>query len=63
MWLCAGQTRPTRVIRLMVEGTIEAAVLARQQARQQLGDTQLLGNGEADPTSLINLLSSHPEMT
>ncbi|KAK9805422.1 hypothetical protein WJX73_004034 [Symbiochloris irregularis] len=56
-----GQTRPTRVIRLLVEGTIERAVLDRQRARESLEDNTLL-TADTDPTSIVNLLSNHPSL-
>ena len=61
----AGQTKPTRVIRLLTEGTIEKSILAYQRKKLQTqGQTQtglhpqetelLAGN------TLADLLAAHP---
>jgi len=60
-----GQTKPTRIIRLLTEGTIEKAILAHQrkklqthgqgQAGMQLQEAELLAGN-----TLADLLAAHP---
>ncbi|KAK9805443.1 hypothetical protein WJX73_007822 [Symbiochloris irregularis] len=54
-----GQKRKTRVIRLLIEGTIEKSVLDRQQASHSLENNSSLA-ADTDPTSIISMLSNHP---
>ena len=67
IWTFAGQTKPTRIIRLLTEGTIEKSILAHQrkklqghgqgqmQAGLQLQEAELLAGN-----TLADLLASHP---
>lgn len=58
-----GQTKPTRVIRLLTEGTIEKALLAYQRSKvgsanqqaDQLQEQELLAGN-----TLADLLEAHP---
>lgn len=62
---CAGQTKPTRVIRLLTEGTIEKSILAYQRKKLQtpgqaqngiqLQEAELLAGN-----TLADLLAAHP---
>ena len=59
----AGQTKPTRVVRLLTEGTIEKALLAYQRSKagsakqeaEQLQEQELLAGN-----TLATLLEAHP---
>ena len=51
-----GQTQPTRVVQLLAEGPIEGAVLPRKS----MEDSSAVMAADTDPTSIVNLLSSHP---
>ncbi|KAK9805425.1 hypothetical protein WJX73_004310 [Symbiochloris irregularis] len=54
-----GQTRETRVIRLLIEGTVEELVLARQQASHCPENSSLLA-ADTDYNSVVSMLSNHP---
>ena len=62
-WVCAGQEKPTRVVRLLTEGTIEKALLAYQRSKvgsanqqaDQLQEQELLAGN-----TLATLLEAHP---
>ena len=64
----AGQTRRTRVVRLLAEGTLEAAILKMQQrkmASQQPGegaDALTLAEAEVDAGTLVSIISDHPPL-
>ena len=60
----AGQTKSTRVIRFLAEGTIEAAVLDFQRRKmQQPGEEEEVAAShlqDLDPASILSLVNDHP---
>lgn len=48
--------RPTRVVRLLAEGTVEAAVLDLQRKKTEGGDApEATGTAEVEPGALLAL--------
>lgn len=61
----AGQTKPTRVIRLLAEGTIEESILAYQRKKLQTSGqgssgTHLQSAELLAGNTLADLLAAHP---
>lgn len=65
LWQSVGQTKPTRVIRLLTEGTIEKAVLSHQRKKLQTPEQYQIGMQlqEAEllaGNTLADILAAHP---
>ncbi len=62
--IAAGQTKSTRVIRFLTEGTIEAAILKFQDRKlKEPGveeDSPLTQLQDLDAGSLLGIISEHP---
>ena len=57
----AGQQKPTRIIRLLAEHSIETAILGAQAQKAQMGDDNLLAvEGDMQTSSVLNMLAGHP---
>lgn len=67
-WPCttAGQTKATRVVRLLAEDTIEASILKYQQRKLTAGgaasadEDSVLPQQDVDATTLATLMRDHP---
>ena len=63
LWSAAGQTKPTRIIRLLAEGSIERAILAHQRMKLQApgqGRTGAQLQELLAGNTLADLLAAHP---
>ncbi len=65
--ISAGQTKRTRVVRLLAEGTVEAAILKMQERKMASGPAQepegpILGQSEVDAGTLVNIMNDHPPL-
>ena len=63
----AGQTKRTKVVRLLAEGTVEAAILKMQERKMASGSAQepegaILGQSEVDAGTLVNIMNDHPPL-
>lgn len=61
----AGQTKATRVVRLLADDTIEASIIKYQQRKLAAGsanpdDDLPLPQHDVDATTLATLMSDHP---
>lgn len=67
-WRHAGQTKTTKVVRLLAEGTVEAAILKMQSRKMASGaaneeaEGAILGQSEVDAGTLVNIMADHPEL-
>ena len=65
--VAAGQTKRTKVVRLLAEGTVEAAILKMQErklasAAPEEPETAILGQSEVDASTLVNIMNDHPPL-
>ena len=65
--MAAGQTKRTKVVRLLAEGTVEAAILKMQErklasAAPEEPETAILGQSEVDASTLVNIMNDHPPL-
>ena len=67
LWVGAGQTKRTKVVRLLAEGTVEAAILKMQERKlatktAEEPETAILGQSEVDASTLVNIMNDHPPL-
>jgi len=65
--MSAGQTKTTRVVRLLTEGTVESAILKMQDRKMATKVTEepesaILGQSEVDAGTLVNIVKDHPPL-
>ena len=65
--MTAGQTKRTKVVRLLAEGTVEAAILKMQERKlaskaPEEPETAILGQSEVDASTLVNIMNDHPPL-
>ena len=65
--MAAGQTKTTRVVRLLAEGTVESAILKMQDRKMANQATEepegaILGQSEVDAGTLVHIVNDHPPL-